>query len=352
MKKRLEWIDFLRGLAIFLVVLNHSNESLYAYNDVNYMSSISLQSRLFTVIVFIVCRFSVPFFMMISGYLLLDRDYNPERIRHFWKHNWLHLLICTEIWFVIYDVVLSVLGSQEFSFRGLLEDMLFFRHVNMSHVWYLSMIIGIYLLIPFVSTALRAIEIKYLKLPLLFFFAYAFAYPHLSAINNALGGTPFALQMNLGFSGGIYGIYLVMGYVIKKGGLKKYRSRNLAIVFVLSLAATILLQLWYFRHMYSFGIWFDCPFMFIGDAALFELASRWKHVPCYPVVNFFGTYSFAVYLIHNIFLKASQPFISGLSVMMPAKVLLLWIVSIGISFPCAVVINKIPKVGKYILLMK
>lgn len=351
MKKRLEWIDLLRGLAIFLVVLNHSNESIYAYNP-EFLSAISVQSKMFSVIVFIVCRSSVPFFLLISGYLLLDREYNPERIKHFWKNNWLHLLICTEIWFVIYDVTLSMLGLQPFSIRVLVENLLFLRHVNMSHVWYLSMIIGIYLLIPFVSTAIRAIEIKYLKLPIIFMFAYAFVYPHLSAIHNALGGEPFELQMNLGFSGGIYGIYLVMGYVIKKGGLKKYKSRDLFIVSLLCLCATILLQLWYFHRMYSLGIWFDCPFMFLMDIFLFEFVSRFNHIPFYRIVKFFGSYSFAVYLIHNIFLKAFLPYIVGLKVMMPEKVILLWFVSVALSFPCAVAISKIPKIGKYILFMK
>lgn len=214
---RIEWADFVRAFAILLVVLCHSTEEIFKFN-LNYISSISVHSKIFAFTAFTLGRVGVPLFLMLSGYFLLDRSYNAERTKFFWKNNWLHLLICTEIWFVIYEVFLVVYTNQALELNTILKDLLFIHKVNMSHVWYMPMILGMYVLFPFVSNILRQYELKDLTFPLLFFALFSFGYPFINVINNSLDDTALSLQISLGFSGGAYGIYFISGYISKKGG--------------------------------------------------------------------------------------------------------------------------------------
>lgn len=84
--KRVDWIDLARALAILFVVLCHSSEAIYSF-DMKYVASLSLQSRIFEFTSFTIGRLGVPLFLMISGYLLLDRDYTDQKCKGFWKKN-------------------------------------------------------------------------------------------------------------------------------------------------------------------------------------------------------------------------------------------------------------------------
>lgn len=350
-KTRIEWIDLIRALAIICVVFCHSTETIYSLN-VEYMLSITTSSRIFALIVFTIGRLGVPLFMMISGYLLLDRKYDEERSRKFWKNNWLHLIICTEIWIVIYNVFLCVYHNQTLNLRYLIEEMLFIRRVNMSHVWYMPMIIGMYLLFPYVANALQSLDYRKLKLPLLFFSMYSFGYPLINMLSQLYTGEAMSFQLSLGFSGGWYGIYFVIGYILKKGAFKKISTKVLICTTMVSFAGAVLLQFTLYNDNYAYNVWYDCPFILICVVGLFELLSRIKKVKCYRVIHFMAYYSFAIYLIHNVVRAVVAPHIESLKIMQQLKIFVLFFVIIIISYLCAIIIKSIPKIGKYILYMK
>ena len=111
---RIKSIDLLRTIAILCVVLCHATESIYQLNA-EYFSSLSFKSSCFSFFAFTIGRLGVPFFLMITGYLLLDRNYDTKKTLHFWKNNWLHLLFCTWIWFLLYDVFLLVFFEKTIS---------------------------------------------------------------------------------------------------------------------------------------------------------------------------------------------------------------------------------------------
>ncbi len=125
-------------------------------------------SFLFALTTFTLGRMGVPLFLFLTGYLLLDRDYDISRIYHFWRKNWLALLVTMEIWIILYNVFLRVFHFQHWSTRGLLKDMFFLNQVHMGHMWYMPMIIGLYVYIPFAARALKGISNRALTFPLLF----------------------------------------------------------------------------------------------------------------------------------------------------------------------------------------
>ena len=99
-KERIIFLDYLRVFAIISVLLCHSTQAIYVF-ETDYVKSISAQSKYMLLTLFTCGRmFGVPIFLMITGYLLLGKEYNDEKIVRFWKNSWLHLVICTMIWFL------------------------------------------------------------------------------------------------------------------------------------------------------------------------------------------------------------------------------------------------------------
>jgi peptidoglycan/LPS O-acetylase OafA/YrhL len=86
---RMTSLDVVRIIAIFLVVVIH--------NGPLYLTGIPL------VVAETIGQLGVPLFVMLSGYLMLDRAYNDSfRIDRFLKHSILPLFIALEVWNVIW----------------------------------------------------------------------------------------------------------------------------------------------------------------------------------------------------------------------------------------------------------
>ncbi len=122
MKKRIIWLDYVRTVAIFLVVLTHSLEGVYALSAEAVLANSTI-SKLFLFNVMNLTRHGVPLFLMISGYLLLSRTFalnrpkvlgNGEKIYtcyDFWKKNLFNLFVTVEIWIVLYNLYFVILDK-------------------------------------------------------------------------------------------------------------------------------------------------------------------------------------------------------------------------------------------------
>ncbi|MCC3351458.1 acyltransferase family protein [Ruminococcus albus] len=89
-KNRIEYIDVTRTIAIISITCNHAvNRSFNVASDsFSEFNNIPLYLTLFKVVVYMFSRIGVPLFLMISGALLLHRDYTDEgKLNRFLKHN-------------------------------------------------------------------------------------------------------------------------------------------------------------------------------------------------------------------------------------------------------------------------
>lgn len=81
-KTRVEWIDLVRALAILTVLYIHAADGIYIISS-DAIVNLTIYSRIFNFISIFIGRIGVPFFLMITGYLLLDRSYDDEKVRKF-----------------------------------------------------------------------------------------------------------------------------------------------------------------------------------------------------------------------------------------------------------------------------
>lgn len=345
-KTRIEWIDLVRAIAILTVLYIHATDGIFIISS-DAITNYTIYSRIFNFASLFIGRLGVPFFLMITGYLLLDRNYDDERIRNFWNTSCKSLIIVTVIWTIIYVVSLQFLtvGSAQVNFAE--AGTLFF-----SHMWYMPMIIGMYLSMPFVASALKNFKASTIYQATIVFTLLAFLLPFITLVCEMQGIKGLAINYCLGFSGGIYGIYIILGYLIKKGQFKNISKAKLWALVIVSFLICVVFQYYAFIINYKFFLWYEFPFVLLGSFALFELCSRVKTVRFYSWVTIISKYSFAVFLIHNLFRLPLLPIVVQLPYSEPVKAIVLWILLIILSFTAAAIIYRIPRFGKYILYMR
>ena len=350
-KTRIKWIDFARALAICFVVLCHATEGAYTLKQDEVMA-LSIKSRVFCFTSFTFGRIGVPLFLMISGCLLLIRDYNDESIKQFWKKKWLHLLICTLAWYVIYEIFLCCYQHEPTSVIQLIDDLLFFRKLKMSHVWYMPMILGFYILLPFVADVLKNHDNRIFIFPLIIYTFTSFGFSTIEAIHKCcFPDIQLSNQFQAGFSGGNYGLIILYGYFIYEGAFDKIKKWFIIAVSSISFAAVVAMQLWVYQQGKEYNVWYTNIFLLFASMGIFELCRRMKHFYGFGIIKAISKYSFPIYLIHNIVREIFRYRIKELAIGDPIKVLLLWVICFSISFVAAWLISKIPKFGKYILFM-
>lgn len=350
MQNRVKWIDFVRATAISMVVLCHVTEYVYQFSA-EALQNIGVVRATSGLASFTIGRLGVPLFLMISGYLLLNRTYDETDCLRFWRKNVLRLFLCTECWFLIYDVYLVLTGVESFSVINILEDLLFLQPVNMGFTWYLPMILGMYILLPFVANALHSMKPSLLIFPVLIYIVYSFVNVYLNRVSQLFFTVPLTnVPFSLGFSGGCYGIYFILGYA--KGFLKRVSSCALSAISIFSFICVVVEQYIATVGGYEIYVWYDDLFLLICSVCLFELLSRIQRLKYYRVIYSVSRTSFAIYLLHVIVLRTIGVYVIQIGSREVLTVICLWVLTFLLTCAVTYVIQLIPRFGKYILYIK
>lgn len=347
---RLVGIDLLRVFAILCVSLNHCTEELYSL-ELEPLCSLPFASRLFALAAFTLGRLGVPCFFMITGYLLLDRSYSPEQSIRFWKSNCLHLLLCTLAWFSLYDLLLYVCG-QTITPTEYLTHILFLAPTTLVHTWYMPAILGLYVLLPVLANGLKQVPSRILAGIIAVFFFYAFIIPGLNVLLYTYGLPTVSVTISFGFSGGAYGIYLLLGVLVKRGALRRIPAPFLLLVLLLSYGGTTAFQLFCYSMGTVYNVWYDFPLLPIAGICLLELFSRLQTLPVPQMVYHLSCYAFGVYLIHNVLVYFLHSWCATLPLIHPLQVIFLFCIVVPASYLIAFGIGRIPKIGRYLLYLK
>lgn len=294
-QKRVGWLDTARALAILLVVCNHSVENAYDLS-LESMQGYAWYSRVFALALFTLGRLGVPLFFFLSGYLLLDRRYDARQTRRFYRRNLLGLLLTTELWVVLYNLFNSWYDATPLSLKTLGQNLLLLKQVNMAHMWYMPVILGIYLFVPLVANAVSSTSTRTLYLPVLVAFAYLYVRVELNVLLAACGHKTLGSVLDVSFSGGRYGLYLLVGYLVKKGVLDRIPGRVLGAAMVVCYAGTVGIQYLSYARGVKYAVWYDNATLLVTALALFVLLSRAQL--SHPLGESLARCSFGIYLVH------------------------------------------------------
>jgi len=190
------WVDFMRFLGAFLVVLAHIE---------NWGAGPAWVKNFY----YTISRVGVPLFFLISGYLLLSKQ---EDLLTFFRKRASRIVIPFLVWSIIYDVQNSDAFAGGIMLEGILKLFIrILRGPRETHLWFFYSLIGLYLLTPI----LRVFVAKARNSEILYYIALWFIAMPILFIVEAF--TPLKNGFEIYYTGGYVG-YFLLGHLL--GGLE------------------------------------------------------------------------------------------------------------------------------------
>ncbi len=139
--KRVVFLDYLRVIAIFMVMLVHACEQYYFGADGGFLIA-SRWDAWWVVAIDSACRAAVPLFVIASAYLLFPVKLKDGNTWTWLKHRILRVGVPFVIWAAVYN----------WYFDGSWLACLFnFPAATGGHLWFVPMLLGLYLIMPLLS---------------------------------------------------------------------------------------------------------------------------------------------------------------------------------------------------------
>lgn len=340
-RKRVIFIDYIRALAILMVIMCH-------VIDVNCLFWLGYQEMsgarqiiIYTLLIFGRC--GVPLFLMITGYLLLDRDYSHGKWKSFYLHKWLHLFLLTEIWFAIYEAFAVCVQGKPFVWKDFILRLLFIEEPVLSHAWYLPMILKLYLLIPLIAQIVkncktyrtkRWIIVCLMGINLLLQVGYRI-YPILTEIASLF----------------LYISYMIVGVYVRQCARKPKKRISIYSGLLISiglLGNEIFLRIQY-MHRQPVYLWYDNIFVIVMAIGIFVIISDLDIHRNNRIIVSLSRDSFGIYLIHNMIALSMMHLIQGWKIGLYGKMFITYMFVWGVSWVIERGIEKIPYLGSVLL---
>lgn len=327
-KAHFGWVDLLRIIACFLVVVSHSGDPFVAQFDNN------PDEFLTGALVGSLMRICVPLFAMMSGVLLLPvkmemGEFYSKRAKRilipliFWSVA-LPVLYFLYVNYLIPQSVNPALTLENYTWEATLQRMYLFVfnfNYDTTPLWYLYMLIGLYLFMPIISPWLMQASQKDMK-RFLYIWAFSTLIPYIQMAAPYLGYTGNYGSMGLfgvcewnaygtfyyfsGFLG-----YIVLAYYLVRFPITWSWTKTLSItipLFIIGYAITafgfILTQKYYPGSYANLEIiwYFSGANVLMMTISIFIIVQKIK-IESTPLLRKLAALTFGVYLCHFIFVQ-------------------------------------------------
>lgn len=344
MQRKLD-VDLLRVIATFAVIVTH----VCSYNwygkevDTFYWQSLNLYSSIF--------RWCVPFFVMISGIFFLDPEKIIDLKRIYYKYI-LRLVIILVFWTLFYAFYNSIdfLYNKDF-FSYYLQSL----SSSSFHLWFIVMIIGLYIIVPFLRLVIERKTLSEYFIILSVIFGFFVPFLQNFAIFSFTKEITESLHLNfvLGYSG-----YYVLGYYLYKYDLVKKIKISLYYMGVLSFIFTIIASsVFSLMNGKASHLFFDylSPNVMIMSVSLFVylkdiFIKRDFSKSQIILISFLSRYSLGIYLIHIFYINVFARFQFTTELFNPIfSVIIISFVVYLVSLFTIYLISKVSMIRKYII---
>ena len=204
-RDRIFYLDEIRALAIILVILCHV---LREFCQIRPLGSLGWS---FCAVFIDFGVMGVPLFLMISGSLLLNRNYE---LKDFLKKRFSRILIPFIFWALLLPIFNIFVNGSQAPYLTLFLD---------KQYWFIYMLIGVYLFLPLINSFIKEYEIRGVE--------YFLAIWLITIILNTLKLYPFH-NLELSYFAGYVG-YLVLGYYLSTKDFKLNDRQMIWLGFVL-----------------------------------------------------------------------------------------------------------------------
>lgn len=319
-KERIFYYDFLRAFAIIAVIMCHLDIFFCPLNTPLEIIS----HRTFHDI----GRMGVPIFLMISGALLLNRDYD---LSQFLKRRFTRIIYPFIFWVALIMLGIIITSKDyEFAWNVFIG--------NPSITWYFWTLIGIYLAIPVIRTFIKEYGLKGCE--------YFLAIWFITIILKTFNSYPLFPDFNLDFFASYIG-YPILGYYLDRKEFEIDDTKLCILGFlIMILSLAIYVYIDYNKINLISLIYLNVPMVFIGSGMyLFvkylDKTTSFKHIKnnvIGKIIVSISICSYGMYFSHVIFLKAFSLVNPHSTLLVPVILVLM----IFFSWLLPYIVSKIP----------
>lgn len=338
-------IEYIRVIAIIMTITIHvSNIYIYAFDTISdgyFLTSVIYNS---------LSRLCVPLFLMISGALVINKEYS--RKKYFQKIIKFVLLLI--FWSLFYYI-----QKNGFSFENIgdvLVNSFFNAEMTSRHLWYMYAIISVYIALPFIQNMCKNLSKELENLFLILWIVLSGISVIVLPIARYITKSNVEIDYPVPLINAAYYLgYFVCGHILYKRfeNTKFTKRKNIICLAVYSVCTFITAFFTYFisikaDRFFDAMTWYKSIFTILATIAIFLLFVANKDFFKSELILKISKYTFGVYLIHifffNIMKNCLDITLLNPIIAIPVTTISLYVISV---ITC-LVLSKIPYVKKLI----
>lgn len=343
-KQRIFYLDFIRVIAILLVIFIH-------VSAIDTTLNIGSTQWQITKILNYFAHISVPVFFMISGSLLLNSK-KTTSLSYTWKQRIPRVVIPFVLWSVISPIVVGIYAHSLSLHNVITSTKTILYQPTSPTLWFMYPLIGIYILSPVIKTFVQNASKQMLIYITGIWLVTCSLLPSIAVMlpakfDHMLELSPVA---NFFLIGGFTG-YFILGYLLTKVKVEETNNLILLGIFLLAgLGGNFISEAVPKIFDPNNGYYVTSIYIPIMSVAAFILLQKWgsriKSGSTIKVFEFLSPLVFGVYLIHNLLILFIEPwFMNHVAIHGLAATFLRYFVVLGLSILIIWILNLIPGVN-------
>ena len=212
---RVPQYSWIRVIACFAIVLLHTLDNSLSYFSDTVPPGQTIAVRTATTLL----MWAVPCFLMVTGALLLDNAREIPISKLFGKYI-RRMVLALVVFTLIFTVIKYAAGEKDDLLISFARDL--FQCSSMSYLWYLYLMIGLYLMMPFYRMVTRAASERMLQYLVLVLIVFTSILPLAQYLGLESG---FYIPTSV-----IYPAYLFIGYLLSRNNMSAGKALILLIV--------------------------------------------------------------------------------------------------------------------------
>ena len=331
------YINIIKIIACLLVIINHTINHVLLFET----KGVSF----FFCLLFSFCKVAVPLFIICSGFLILEKQYSYKKIFKNIIKVLVPLIIISGLLYVK-DTGIKNINILTFISKFLAEPYI-------KPYWYLYMLLGLYLITPFIQKMVKQFE----KKDYYYFIIFFLFIPAILKLLLVCFGIKYSSYWLISFVPYTIGYYVFGSYL--KHDYNDININITRIIFVVSFLGMFLLS--YLPSLYGNGISYkfddvsSLPVIIMSLSLIYLLYNRFKNIKYNNKLNSFintiSSTTFGIYLFHH--LIGYRIFTSGLvQILCNFNIFIGYLISvIGIFVVCGIItyiLKHIPVVRDFL----
>lgn len=349
--RRQENLDLARMLAILSVILIHTVEDLEYMQVLNGTLNVPLFRCVIEIFISILGKSGVFIFCMLTGALMGNR--NIDNIKEHYIHRVVPMVITTISWTIIYRLFYFFNNNMNYDLLNFKEIVLEIALLNVkisNHLWFMPMIIGIYITMPFINKLIKNLSDRQIILFIILNTIFCIALPTLDLNLKGLGviDTTLDTLIDYRFLGSQYLNCYIIGYLImNKNFLKNISVKRILYTDIIVTLLAIINQLFLFLRGEDMQIinilQTNSLYIYIISILNFLLITRNRikiNFKLKQAIYSISKLSFGIYLSHRLFMVLIVNHLNKLYMEVLVKICIVFITTFIFSYFTSFIISK------------